>query len=100
MTYHHHALENQVDEEMAVEKEKLLADERKRIKADNDRNLECNKVAEEILLQNKMIMEAQQRKEFEARQAADSQRLLDIQRKVRDDDVMEILYSICAVHIY
>ena len=68
---------------MALEKEKLLSDERKRIKAENDRNLESNKVAEEILLQNKMKMEAQQRKDFEARQAADTQRLLEIQRKVK-----------------
>lgn len=75
--------QKQVDDEMALEKEKLLSDERKRIKAENDKNLESNKVAEEILLQNKMKMEAQQRKDFEAKQSADTQRLLEIQRKVR-----------------
>jgi hypothetical protein len=71
-----------VAEEMVLEKEQLIADERKRLKAENDRNLENSLLAEDIVLQNKLVMEAKQRMEFEARQVADSQRLHEIQRKV------------------
>lgn len=67
---------------MVLEKEKLIADERKRLKAESDRNLENSLIAEDIVLQNKMVMEAKQRMEFEARQVADSQRLHEIRRKV------------------
>ena len=67
---------------MALEKETLLNEERRRIKAENDKNFLSNQAAEEIVLQNKMVMEAQQRKDFEARLVADSQRLQVIQLKV------------------
>ena len=78
---------------MILEKEKLIADERKRLKAESDRNLENSLIAEDIVLQNKLVMEAKQRMEFEARQAADSQRLHDIQRKVRGHITM------CSQHV-
>ena len=67
---------------MALEKETLLNEERKRVKAENDKNFLSNQAAEEIVLHNKMVMEAQQRKDFEARLVADSQRLHAIQLKV------------------
>lgn len=67
---------------MALEKETLLNEERRRIKAENDKNFLSNQAAEEIVLHNKMVMEAQQRKDFEARLVADSQRLQAIQLKV------------------
>lgn len=67
---------------MALEKETLLNEERRRVKAENDKNFLSNQAAEEIVLHNKMVMEAQQRKDFEARLMADSQRLQAIQLKV------------------
>ena len=67
---------------MALEKETRLNEERKRVKAENDKNFLSNQAAEEIVLHNKMVMEAQQRKDFEARLVADSQRLHAIQLKV------------------
>ena len=67
---------------MVAEKEKLLQDERKRIKAENERNQENTLAAADIVLQNKLIMEAQQRKEFEIKQVADSLRLEEMHRKV------------------
>ena len=73
----------QVDEEMVSEKEKLLQDERKRLKAENERNQENSLAAADIVLQNKLIMEAQQRKEFEVKQLADSLRLEEMHRRVR-----------------
>jgi hypothetical protein len=67
---------------MALEKETLLNEERKRVKAENEKSFLSNQAAEEIVLHNKMVMEAQQRKDFEARLLADSQRLQAIQLKV------------------
>ena len=68
---------------MVCEKEKLLQDERKRLKAENERNQENSLAAADIVLQNKLIMEAQQRKEFEVKQLADSLRLEEMHRRVR-----------------
>ena len=68
---------------MVCEKEKLLQDERKRLKAENERNQESSLAAADIVLQNKLIMESQQRKEFEVKQIADSLRLEEMHRRVR-----------------
>jgi hypothetical protein len=63
---------------MIQEKEKLLAEEKKLLQVEREKNTK----AEEIILQNKLIMEAQQRKEFSLKQSADSTRLEEIHKKV------------------
>lgn len=91
---------------MAAEKEKMILDERKRIKVENEKAHENTLAAADIVLQNKLIMEAQQRKEFELKQAADTLRLEEIQKKVGDDgwreereiiECPEILHSFLAL---
>ena len=63
---------------MAAEKEKLLEDERERIKAEYEKAQEEALAAADIVLQNKLLMEAQQKKEFEAKQIADTLRMEEI----------------------
>ena len=63
--------------EMDAEKAVLLAAERKKMEVER----ETAAKAEEILLQNKLKMEEQQRKEFEAKQQQNADRLLEIQRR-------------------
>ena len=82
---------------MVAEKEKLLQDERKRLKAENERNQESTLAAADIVLQNKLIMEAQQRKEFEVKQIADSLRLEEMHRRVR---MYSLYVYLCFYSIY
>jgi hypothetical protein len=68
----------EVEEEIRVEKESMLAEQRRRIKEEHDKKVD----AEEILLRNKMIMEERQRREYEEKMKADAERLQEIKMKV------------------
>ena len=56
----------------------MLEDERERIKAEYEKAQEEALAAADIVLQNKLLMEAQQKKEFEAKQIADTLRMEEI----------------------
>jgi len=75
----------EIEAEVAAEKARLLAAEKQKV----HQEVATERDAKEVLLQNKLAMEEQQRRAFEEQQRANAQRLAEIQQRVEAEQRSE-----------
>jgi hypothetical protein len=85
----------EVKDEIAIEKQELIQKERARMIQQHEEKLK----AEEILFMNKMKLEEQQRREFEARQLENAERLKELSSR-HDREKEKVILQILICYIF